>query len=101
MGSRFANRVYIEIVKKKIIDFDVLHDTLANVKWSDYLTGREMIVIEASSTRSALNSTPTIQSVAQKAIFSTLYTPNNANAIETHILILMVDDEMRVLLDVT
>jgi putative N6-adenine-specific DNA methylase len=60
-----------------------------------------MIVIEASSTRSILSSTPTIQSIAQKAIFSTLYTPNNANAIETHILILIVDDEMRVLLDVT
>jgi putative N6-adenine-specific DNA methylase len=44
---------------------------------------------------------PTIQSVSQNAIYSTLHTPDNAHAIEVHILILIVDDMARVLLDVT
>ncbi len=101
IGSRFANRVYMEIANAKITDFDTLHDTLVDISWGDYLTGRENIIIEASSTRSVLTSTPTIQSVAQKAIFSTLHTPNNANAIEVHILILIVDDIAHILLDVT
>lgn len=101
IGSRFANRVYMEIGNAKITDFDTLHDILADMSWGDYLTGRENIIIEASSTRSVLTSTPTIQSVAQKAIFSTLHTPNNANAIEVHVLILIVDDIAHILLDVT
>lgn len=101
IGSRFANRVYIEVAKEKITDFDTLHDTLASITWSEYLTGKEIIVIEASSTRSTLSSIPTIQSVGQKAIYSTLHTPNNANALEVHILILIIDDIARILLDVT
>jgi putative N6-adenine-specific DNA methylase len=99
--SRFANRVYINIHTEKITSFDTLHDALADISWSEYLTGKELIVIEASSTRSALSSIPTIQSVSQKAIFSTLHTPNNANAIEVHILILIVDDIAHILLDIT
>ena len=101
IGSRFANRVYIEVLKREITDFDTLHDVLHEVSWSDYVTGRELIVIEASSTRSTLASIPTIQSVAQKAIYSTLYTPDNANAVEVHILILIVDNIAHILLDVT
>jgi len=99
--SRFANRVYIDVYTEKITSFDTLHDTLADISWSEYLTGKELIIIEASSTRSVLTSVPTIQSVSQKAIFSTLHTPNNANAIEVHILILIVDDIAHVLLDIT
>ncbi len=33
IGSRFANRVYMEIANAKIIDFDSLHDTLADITW--------------------------------------------------------------------
>lgn len=101
MGSRFANRVYIEVAKETVTDFDSLHDILSSINWSEYLTGREDIVIESSSTRSSLSSTPTIQSVGQRAIFSTLNTPNNTSGIEVHILLLIVDDALRVLLDVT
>jgi putative N6-adenine-specific DNA methylase len=99
--SRFANRIYIDIHTAKITDFDTLHDTLADISWGDYLTGKELIVIEASSTRSTLSSIPTIQSVSQKAIFSTLHTPNNAHAVEVHILILIIDDIAHILLDIT
>lgn len=79
----------------------MLHTLLSSLKWPTYLTGRERIVIEASSTRSALSSIPTIQSVGQNAIFSTLVTPNYTSDTEVHILILIIDDIAHILLDVT
>jgi putative N6-adenine-specific DNA methylase len=85
----------------KITDFDTLFEVLESIAWDQYLTGEEYIVIEASSTRSILTSIPTIQSVAQKAIFSKLYTPDNTNGVEVHILILIIDDIAHILLDIT
>lgn len=99
--SRFANRVYLSIARETITDFDTLFDVLSGIEWGNYLTGREYIVIEASSTRSELSGIPTIQSVAQKAIFSTLYTPDNTSGSEVHVLILFIDNVAHVLLDVT
>lgn len=99
--SRFANRVYLSLNEAKTIDFDNLFDLCSNIDWSAHLTGRERIVIEASSTRSALTSIPTIQSIAQKAIYGTMNTPNTTSGVEIHILILIIDDIAHILLDVT
>ena len=99
--SRFANRVYLSLAEETIIDFDTLHAVLRNIEWGKYLTGKEQIIIEASSTRSTLSSIPTIQSVGQNAIFSTITTPNYTNNTEVHILILIIDDIAHILLDVT
>ena len=99
--SRFANRVYIDIYTGKVADFDTLHDTLASISWSEYVTGKERIVIEAASTRSQLVNIPTIQAVSQKAIFSTIFTPNYTSNTEVHILILIIDDIAHIMLDVT
>ncbi len=101
IGSRFANRVYIDILTASVLDFDTLHDLLEEITWSDYVTGKERIIIEAASTRSQLANTPTIQAVAQKAIFSTIPTPNYTSDIEVHILILIVDNVAHIMLDVT
>lgn len=99
--SRFANRVYLSLAEEKITDFDTLFDTLSAIDWPAYLTGKERIIIEAASTKSVLSSIPTIQSVSQKAIFSTLHTPNTTSGIEVHILILITEDTAHVLLDIT
>ncbi|MBX9809412.1 class I SAM-dependent RNA methyltransferase [Candidatus Gracilibacteria bacterium] len=99
--SRFSNRVYIELGSQKTEDFDTLYDSLASINWGEYLTGKEHIVIEASSTRSTLESVPTLQSVGQRAIFSTLNTPNITNGTEVHILILIIDNIAHILLDIT
>lgn len=99
--SRFANRVYLSLAEERVTDFDTLYTTLESIEWGQYLTGKERIVIEASSTKSILSSTPTIQSVAQKAIYSTLYTPDNTSGTEVHILILIIDDIAHALLDIT
>lgn len=99
--SRFANRVYISLAEEMTTDFDRLFDLCSDIDWSAYLTGRERIVIEASSTRSVLTSIPTIQSIAQKAIYGTMNTPNTTSGVEVHILILIIDDIAHILLDVT
>ncbi len=99
--SRFSNRVYIELTSARIENFDSLYETLNSLKWTDYLTGKERIIIEAASTRSTLEHTPTIQSVSQRAIFSTMNTPNVTNGIEVHILILIIDNMAHILLDIT
>jgi len=99
--SRFANRVYLSLAEESITDFERLFAVCADIDWSTHLTGRERIVIEASSTRSTLESVPTIQAVAQKAIFSTMNTPNTTSGVEVHILILVIDDIAHILLDVT
>jgi putative N6-adenine-specific DNA methylase len=99
--SRFSNRVYIELSSSRIEDFDRLYDTLHTLNWTDYLTGKERIIIEAASTRSTLEHTPTIQSVSQRAIFSTMNTPNVTNGVEVHILILIIDNQAHILLDIT
>jgi putative N6-adenine-specific DNA methylase len=99
--SRFANRVYLSLAEQKITDFDSLFALAGEVPWAEYLTGKERIIIEAASTRSALESVSTIQSIAQKSIFSTLNTPNLTNGTEVHILILIIDDIAHILLDIT
>lgn len=99
--SRFTNRVYLSLGESRIVDFERLFDLCSGIDWNNHLTGRERIIIEASSTRSILTSVPTIQSVAQKAIYSTMNTPNMTNWVEVHILILIIDDIAHILLDVT
>ena len=82
-------------------DFDALHERVRSIGWGSYLTGKELIVVEASSTRSVLSSVPTIQSISQNALFSTITTPNYTNDTEVHVLILIIDDIAHILLDVT
>jgi 23S rRNA G2445 N2-methylase RlmL len=55
--------VYISLGEASIKDFDMLFDFCQSLTLTKYLTGKENIVIEASSTRSLLSSVPKIQSV--------------------------------------
>ena len=99
--SRFSNRVYLSLAEKRVTDFDSLYALCEGIEWNSYLTGREYIVVEASSTRSALTSVPSIQSISQKSIFATMNTPNTTSGVEVHILILIIDDIAHILLDIT
>jgi len=101
IGSRFTNRVYLCLDEARAEDFDTLFSVCEGINWGNYLSGKERIVIEWATTKSKLTSIPTIQSIAQKAIFSTLVTPNTTNGTEVHVLILIIDDIAHILLDVT
>lgn len=38
MGSRFANRVYIDLEKREVRDFDALYATLRSISWEKHLS---------------------------------------------------------------
>ncbi len=104
MGSRFASRVYINLASKKITDFDELFALIAHIRWDEYLDPALPLIIDASSTRSALSSAPTLQSLGEKAIkdtFPGMWWSGKKNDKEIHVLILVIDDMARILLDVT
>lgn len=58
-------------------------------------------MLDASSTRSLLSSTPTIQSISEKALEENIGKLQPTSDIETHILVLIIDDIAHILLDVT
>lgn len=102
--SRFANRVYLELGRAEVQDFDRLYDLIDGVNWSEYLDRSHDIIIDASSTRSDLSSVPAIQSMGKKAIYENMRILGDVNTyrkIETHILILIIDNTAHILLDVT
>jgi putative N6-adenine-specific DNA methylase len=101
IGSRFANRVYLSVWNAPVHTFDDLYTLCSSINWKEYISGKERIIIESATKKSQLTSIPTIQSISQKAIFSTLLTPNNTNGTEVHILILLIDNVARILIDVT
>jgi putative N6-adenine-specific DNA methylase len=102
--SRFANRVYIELGRAEVRNFDTLYTLIDSIDWEKYLDRSHDIIIDASSTRSDLSSVPAIQSMGKKAVYENmriLGEPTNRNPIETHILILIINNIAYVLLDVT
>lgn len=70
--SRFANRIYLELATAKITDFDTLFELVKKISWKSILPAGIAIVTEATAVRSVLSYTPSIQSIAKKAIVETL-----------------------------
>lgn len=103
MGSRFANRVYLNLWSWMVEDFDTLYTLIANIHWNEYISPNLQLIIDGSSARSTLSSVPTIQSIGQKAIIDTYgKMPGKPwNQEELHILILIIDNTARILLDIT
>ena len=69
---RTANRVYIALEKITLTSFDGLFACIESIDWSQWIPGNTPINISATSIRSALSHTPTIQSVTKKAIIRRL-----------------------------
>lgn len=103
MGSRFANRVYLNLWSSIVEDFDTLYTLIANIHWNEYISPDLHLIIDGSSARSTLSNVPTIQSIWQKAILDTYgKMPGKPwNQEELHILILIIDNTARILLDIT
>jgi putative N6-adenine-specific DNA methylase len=90
---------------KDINDFDSLFDLVWKIAWKKYFKKNYPIVIKATSIRSELSSTPTIQKICKKAIVNML-SNNSWEHIEEdeslermEILILIIDNKVRVLLN--
>jgi putative N6-adenine-specific DNA methylase len=102
--SRFANRVYLELGRAEVRDFDTLYTLVDSIDWEHYLDRSHDIIIDASSTRSDLSSVPAIQSMGKKALYENMRIMGNVttrNPVETHVLILIINNIAYILLDVT
>lgn len=71
LRSRVWNKLFLELGKKHISDFDGLFDLVSQIDWSLYVQGNP-IVVTAMSKKSKLTSTPAIQSICKKAIVKKL-----------------------------
>jgi putative N6-adenine-specific DNA methylase len=65
---RTANRVYIELDKITLTSFDGLFACIENIDWSQWIPGNTPIMVSATSVRSVLSHTPTLQSITKKPI---------------------------------
>jgi 23S rRNA G2445 N2-methylase RlmL len=71
LRSRIANKVYLIVAEKELLTFDQLFDTVAAIDRKHYLsTGN--ISVQVTTKHSQLSSQRTIQSVAHKAILTSL-----------------------------
>jgi putative N6-adenine-specific DNA methylase len=68
---RTANKVYLEIAQQKVQDFDQLFDFVYAQDRAKYID-HSSFTVKAASSNSKLFSTPTIQSVSEKAMRTNL-----------------------------
>ncbi len=101
---RTAQRVYIEVEKTTLTSFDSLFACVEQIDWQKWIPWNTPINISATSIRSTLSHTPTLQSITKKAIIRRL----SAGTDEWHenvfyqpieILILVVADEVHILIN--
>lgn len=70
--SRVANKLYLTVWVFSARDRDGLFEWVKWARWEHWVTPGQAIIVQAHSKLSTLTSTPTIQSVSQKAIFTKL-----------------------------
>lgn len=73
LWSRVWNKLYLILWNKKNVDnFDKLFDLIYSINWSKYCDKNHPILTKATSIKSTLSSTPTLQSITKKAIVKNL-----------------------------
>jgi putative N6-adenine-specific DNA methylase len=68
LGLRTADRVLIQLSEFPAADFDALYEGVRAVPWRDLLSASAAVDVAARSVKSRLTATPSVQSVAKKAI---------------------------------
>lgn len=108
MKSRFANRIYLELKTEKTETFDELFSVVKSISWKHFLPKGIAIVTEATAIKSQLSHTPSIQSIAKKAIVTNLtewtgthHLFENRDSHEAHIQIFLIQNCAHILLDIT
>lgn len=104
--SRVWNKMYMLLGEQdNVTDFDTLYDMVSDIFWKKFRKQNYPIVIKASSIRSELGSTPTIQKITKKAIVDNLTWKSGAmlpedNELEKlEIQVLMINDTARIMLN--
>lgn len=105
LWSRVGNKVYIEITKWRVEDFDDLFDIVHSVNWGKYCSWDNPIHTNWVSIKSNLDSIPAIQKITKKAIVTKLTGSKNDILYENadkkpfEILIFIEENECRILLN--
>jgi putative N6-adenine-specific DNA methylase len=82
LRSRIASKVYVELEKSFVSDFDQLFDVIQDMNWEPYIRPNQHISIKAATHESLLHAPRTIQSVAHKAILTKLVGKNTQRVTE-------------------
>ncbi|EKE29920.1 MAG: hypothetical protein ACD_2C00073G0008 [uncultured bacterium (gcode 4)] len=105
LWSRVGNKVYLELAKKQIYDFDTLFDIVDDIDWREYVDWWAPVIVNAVSIKSQLTSLPAIQKTVKKAIVTNVLWNKTDILLEdpkvtpVEILVFIQDDECRVLLN--
>lgn len=105
LWSRVGNKMYMLMAEAdNISDFDSLFDLVSSINWKRIFKKDFPILVKSSSIRSELFAERTIQSIWKKAIIKSLVwdtwiVNEDQNLIKAEILILIIDNKVRVLLN--
>lgn len=101
--SRVANKLYLTIWESRAITRDHLYEWVLWARWEHWLSPGQWVIVTASSKNSQLTSTPTIQSVSQKAIYDKIGNKEqldiNEDIAPLEIMISIDRDEVTILLN--
>lgn len=101
---RTANRVYIEVEKIEVTSLEMIFATMAQIDWSRWIPVGTPIIVSATSSRSVVTHTPSMQSIGKKAIIRALmgeddYWKENENSHPIEIFLLLVADMLHILIN--
>lgn len=105
LWSRVWNKLYLLLSERENVkDFDTMFDEISSINWKKYFKSNNSIHIKSSSIRSDLYSARTIQSLWKKAVVKSLVWDGNIYKEDekkqsVEILVLFIDNKMRVLLN--
>lgn len=61
--SRVANRIYIEVEKIQVTSLEMMFAVVENIDWKKWIPIGTPILVSATSNRSVITHTPSMQSV--------------------------------------
>jgi 23S rRNA G2445 N2-methylase RlmL len=61
--SRVANRIYIEVEKIQVTSLEMMFAVVENIDWKKWIPTGTPILVSATSNRSVITHTPSMQSV--------------------------------------
>ena len=101
---RTANRIYIEVEKIEVMSLEMLFASIEQIDWSQWIPVGTPIIVSATSSRSVVTHTPSMQSICKKAIIRSLmgeddYWKENENSHPIEVFLLLVADTLHVLIN--
>lgn len=102
--SRVANRIYIEVEKVDVTSLEMLFAVVEGIDWSQWIPPGTPIIVSATTSRSVVTHTPSMQSLGKKAIIRSLmngddFWKENEHSHPIEVFLLLVNDELHVLIN--